>query len=291
MRRYGSAGVVRAHAQAKVEAFSFQPGARLSFAEDIPDVLAYPRNRRGWGNLCRMLSAGNLRAKKGTCTLYETDLVEWGEDILIAVLPDPVIGASEAKNLAEFLKRLKPHFADRLYLALVPRYDGFDQLVFAGLATIARNVGTRLIATNSPLFHAPARRPLADIVTAIREHVTVAQAGFRLQANAERHLKPPAEMARIFRDYPEAIANTGHFFRRLNFTLAELEYQYPDESFAGETTTQTLRRLTMEGAHVRYPEGIPAKVSTQIEYELELIASKRYEPYFLTVRNIMEYAR
>ncbi len=141
------AGVVRAHAQAKVEAFSFQPGARLSFAEDIPDVLAYPRNRRGWGNLCRMLSAGNLRAKKGTCTLYETDLVEWGEDILIAVLPDPVIGASEAKNLAEFLKRLKPHFADRLYLALVPRYDGFDQLVFAGLATIARNVGTRLIAT------------------------------------------------------------------------------------------------------------------------------------------------
>lgn len=285
------AGVVRAHAQAKVEGYSFQPGARLSFADDIPDVLAYPRNRRGWGNLCRMLSAGNLRATKGTCTLYEADLVEWGEDILFAALPDPVIGAPEANNLAAFLKRLKPHFADRLYLALVPRYDGFDQLVFAGLATIARNVGTRLIATNSPLFHEPARRPLADIVTAIREHVTVAQAGFRLQANAERHLKPPAEMARIFRDYPEAIANTGQFFRRLNFNLLELEYQYPDESFAGETTTQTLRRLTMEGAHVRYPQGIPEKVSVQIEYELDLIASKRYEPYFLTVRNIMEYAR
>lgn len=285
------AGVVRAHAQAKAEKSTFQPGARLSFAENLPDVLAYPCNRRGWGNLCRMLSAGNLRAKKGTCTLYESDLIEWGEDLLIAVLPDPVIGAPEATLLAAFLKRLKPHFSDRLYLALVPRYDGFDQLAFAGLATIARHAAVKLVATNSPLFHAAARRPLADVVTAIREHVTIAEAGYRLHANAERHLKTPTEMARIFRDYPEAIANTGHFFRRLKFSLSELEYQYPDESIDGETPTQTLRRLTMEGARTRYPGGIPKKVSTQIEYELTLIATKRYEPYFLTVRNIMEFAR
>ncbi|KQX44198.1 MULTISPECIES: error-prone DNA polymerase [unclassified Ensifer] len=285
------AGVVRAHAQAKVEKSAFQPGARLTFAEDLPDVLAYPLNRRGWGNLCRMLSAGNLRAKKGTCTLYETDLMEWGEDLLLAVLPGPVIGAPEATLLADFLKRLKPHFADRLYLALVPRYDGFDQFAFAGLATIARHASVRLVATNSPLFHAAGRRPLADVVTAIREHVTIATAGYRLHANAERHLKTPAEMVRIFRDYPEAIANTGHFFGRLKFSLSDLEYQYPDESIPGETPTQTLRRLTMEGARERYPEGISEQVSRQIEYELGLIAEKRYEPYFLTVRNIMQFAR
>ncbi|HEV7306041.1 error-prone DNA polymerase [Ensifer sp.] len=285
------AGVVRAHAQAKVEKYAFQPGARLSFAEGLPDVLAYPSSRRGWGNLCRMLSAGNLRAKKGTCTLYETDLIEWGEDLVLAVLPDPVIGASEATVLGDFLKRLKLHFGDHLYLALVPRYDGFDQFAFAGLATIARHASVKLVATNSPLFHAADRRPLADVVTAIREHVTIASAGYRLHANAERHLKTPDEMARLLRDYPEAITNTGQFFGRLKFSLSDLEYQYPDESIAGETPTQTLRRLTMEGARKRYPEGIQEKVSTQIEYELELIASKRYEPYFLTVRNIMEFAR
>ncbi|MDI7863088.1 error-prone DNA polymerase [Rhizobiaceae bacterium n13] len=287
-------GVVRVHAQAKAAGYAFSPGARLVFADGTPDILAYPQNRRGWGHLCRLLSAGNLReqAEKGSCILFEDDLLEWGDDMMLAVVPQPT--ASEGiggEVLQGLLERLLARFHGRVFLALVPRYDGLDRVIFAGLAAIATKAGVPLIASNAPLYHEASRRPLADVVTAIRAHATIATAGFRLAANAERHLKGAADMARIFRDYPEAIANTGKFFRRLGFSLEELCYQYPDESLAGETPSQTLERLAREGAVRRYPGGIPEKVSRQIDYELTLIREKRYEPYFLTVRNIIEFAR
>ena len=286
------AGVVRMHAQAKAAGFDFRPGARLVFADGTPDILAYPQNRRGWAHLCRLLSVGNLRGEKGTCILHESDLLEWGEDLLIVVVPGAIVAASvDDSPLLGLLQRLAASFGNRVFLALVPRYDGLDRATFATLAHIADKAGIALIASNEPLYHEVARRPLADIVTAIRTHVPVASAGFRLAANAERHLKGPAEMVRIFRDYPKAIANTARFFRSLSFSLDELRYQYPDESLAGETPAETLERLAREGAARRYPEGTPEKVSKQIDYELALIREKQYEPYFLTVRNIIEFAR
>ena len=285
------AGVVRMHAAAKLKGFAFRPGARLVFADATPELVAYPMNRRGWGHLCRLLSAGNLRSQKGICTLYEDDLVEWAEDLLVAAMVPSFATNAEAEDYAARLARLLPALKGRLYLTLVPRYDGLDRLAFRRIADMGRSLSLPLIASNDPFYHAPERKPLADVVTAIREHVTVADAGFRLLSHAERHLKEPREMARLLRAYPQAIAATAEFFSRIDFSLDELSHQYPDEAVGGEPAPAALRRLTYEGAARRFPSGIPAKIRDLLEYELSLIAEKRYEPYFLTVHRIIGYAR
>ncbi|MCD7108227.1 error-prone DNA polymerase [Rhizobium sp. DKSPLA3] len=320
-------GVVRVHAEAREEKFPFQPGARLVFADGTPDMLVYPRNRQGWAHLCRLLSAGNLRADhKGTCTLFLSDLLTWQEHLQVIVMTGctheggheraqadlqdvaangPSAELSDAgtasgpdgtkvrdwKRLGETLRSLQPFLKSRLFLGMTPRYDGFDAPNFAALAALADSTGIRLIATNDVLYHSPDSRPLADVMTAIREHVTIAAAGFRLQANAERFLKAPGEMVRIFRRYPQAVAHTERFFRTLDFTLDELKHNYPDEAGPGETSAQTLERLVREGAARRYPHGVPEAVETKIAYELDLIHKKQYEPYFLTVHRLVAFAR
>jgi len=291
--RNSVAGVVRAHAIARQSNYRFQPGARLVFADGTPDILAYPQNRKGWGHLCRLLSAGNLRAEKGACILYEEDLIAWGDAMMLAAVPAPALVEDKAgwQALSDCLERLRTRFPRQLHLVLSPSYDGRDRLVFEALAMLASKVRLPLIATNQPLYHVPARRPLADIVTAIREHVAVADAGFLLAPNAERHLKPAREMARLFAAYPSAVENSQSFFARLQFSLDELKHNYPDESAPGETAAQTLERLTWLGAARRYPAGVTEKIATQIRYELDLIRQKGYESYFLTVHNIIQHAR
>jgi error-prone DNA polymerase len=283
------AGTVRVHMAAKAAQLPYHPGTRLDFSDETPDILAYPVDRPAWGRLCRLLSQGNLRAdKKGTCELYEADLMEWGEGLLLVIMAEP---GKHTEQLPELLKRLRGRFPDQAYLALVPRYDGHDKRTFSLFAGIAAEAGMPVLATNDALMHEAARRSMADVVTAIREHVPVQQAGFKLAAHAERHLKTPQEMVRLFQNYPQAIENACRFFDRLTFSLDELKYQYPDESLPGETPAHTLRRLAYEGAERRYPKGVPDKVHDQMESELELIGERRYEPYFLTVWKIMEYAR
>jgi error-prone DNA polymerase len=282
------AGVVRAHLAAKEGGFAYHPGARLVFSDQTPDILAYPVDRVAWGRLCRMLSAGNMRAEKGTCRLFEADLMEWGEGLLLIVLPP---ADQESDPLVALLARLKSCFGDAVHLGLSARYDGNDRLNFGWLSALAESCGVAPVALNEPFYHDPSRRPLADIVAAIRHRVKVADAGFLLSANAERHLKGPAEMVRIFRDYPGAIANAQNFFARLRFSLDELKYQYPDESVPGETPAETLRRLAWEGAAERYPDDVPDKVAGQIEHELSIIAELQYEPYFLTVHDLVHFAR
>ncbi len=285
------AGVVRMHAAAKVTGYAIRPGARLVFADGTPELLAYPMNRRGWGHLCRMLSAGNLRSEKGICTLYEADLLEWSEDLMFAAMAPAFANPEQAEAFCGRLAVLAAYLTGRLYLTLVPRYNGLDRLTFARLQAMGERLSIPLIASNAPFYHVPERKPLADIVTAIRDHMTLAEAGFRLAANAERHLKPPGEMVRLFRLYPDAIEATADFFGRLDFSLDELSHQYPDETVDGEPADRALRRLTYEGAARRFQEGVPPKVADLLEYELKLIADKRYEPYFLTVHRIITYAR
>lgn len=285
------AGVVRLHASAKLNGLEFRPGARLLFADDTPELLAYPMNRRGWGHLCRMLSAGNLRSKKGICTLYEADLLDWSEDLLFVAMPPTMPEKADAVAYEANLDRIRPRLEDRLYLALVPRYDGLDHKSFGELALIAGHLDLPLIATNDAVYHAPERKPLADMTIAIREHVPIANAGFRLHAHAERHLKSPTEMARLLRAWPDSLDNNVRFFSRLHFSLDELSHQYPEEILDGDPPALALRRLTYEGAHKRYPDGIPHKVLGLLDYELKLIAEKRYEPYFLTVYRIVCHAR
>ncbi len=319
--RNSVAGVVRAHAQIRamkeeyektvqenqglrekgeeekelLEAVPFQPGARLVFCDGTPDILAFPQTRKGWAHLCRMLSAGNLRAQKGSCILSEADLIEWGDEMMLALVANPVWldDASGRQKLEDCLERLKARFRKKIYLVLSPSYDGRDAEIFARLSLLATRNRIPLIASNQPLYHHAARRPLSDIVTAIREHVTITRAGFRLAPNAERYLKDAREMRRLFRAYPSAIANTQTFFKSLTFSLDELKHNYPDEGDGGETPSDMLERLTWEGARKRYPdpEGIPDKVKTQIGYELKLIRDKEYAPYFLTVYKIIQHAR
>ncbi|MGN7295318.1 error-prone DNA polymerase [Rhizobium sp. SAFR-030] len=291
------AGVVRAHAQLRDledgADLKVQPGCRLVFADGTPDVLAYPRNRQGWGHLCRLLSQGNLRSEKGQCLLFLDDLLEWGDDIMLAVLPGRTLldDQAAADAFPALLARLRARFSKACYLALSAEYDGRDSLAFASFSQWARQCRMPLIATNQPLYHHPERRPLSDVVTAIREHVTVPQAGFRFAANAERYLKAASRMAGIFRRYPEAVENSVRFFEKLTFSVRELKHNYPEERVDGETPSETLERLAYAGARERLGNDIPEKLRLQIVEELQLIRQKEYAAYFLTVRNIMEFAR
>ncbi|WP_137130534.1 error-prone DNA polymerase [Rhizobium sp. FY34] len=291
------AGVVRAHAQLRDMKedgkLKVQPGARLVFEDATPDILAYPRNRKGWGNLCRLLSAGNLRAEKGSCLLGLNDLLEWGDDMMLALLPHRSLleDKAGAQAFEILLPRLRRRFGPTLHLALSPDYDGRDSFAFAAFAQWASRARIPLLATNQPLYHHPDRRPLADVVTAIRTHQSVQEAGFRFAANGERYLKPASRMAAIFRRYPDAIANSTRFFDQLDFSLHELRHHYPEEKVNGETPSETLERLTYEGARARFGGEIPQKLRLQIDEELQLIREKDYARYFLTVRNIMEFAR
>ena len=182
--------------------------------------------------------------------------------------------------------------ATQVWLGASMRYRGDDARRLARLAALAGAARVPLIATGDVLYHAPERRPLQDVMTCIREHVTLATAGRRLEANAERHLKTPEEMARLFRAAPEAVDETLHLLERCKFSLDELKYEYPDETREGYATPQeALVAATEEGARRRYPDGIPHKVRTALDHEFALIATLNYAPYFLTVYDIVRFAR
>ncbi|WP_246272837.1 error-prone DNA polymerase [Oricola thermophila] len=282
-------GTVRAHMAAKEAELEYRPGARLVFCDGTPDVLAYPKNRAGWGRLCRMLTAGNMRGEKGAPLVQRGDLMEWGAGLALAVLPKPT---ALDENCLSFLQDLKSAFGRSVRLALAPSYDGRDRATLEAARALAGAAGVRLMAVGEVLYHERARRPLGDVLTAIREHVPLGEAGYRLPANAERHMKPPHEMARLFRAAPEAVAETLSFFGELDFSLDELRYQYPEEPHGDSASPQeALERLAWEGARTRYGETVPDKVAAQIRHELKLIAELDYAPYFLTVHDIVRFAR
>ncbi|MGA9559875.1 MAG: error-prone DNA polymerase, partial [Pseudolabrys sp.] len=278
------AGVVRAHLAKREQNLSlrYHPGVRLVFADGTPDVLAYPRDRAGWGRLCRLLTVGNLRAEKGDCILRLDDLLAhiFGLE-LIAM-------GGHGPSLA----RLREAAPRRVRLAASMLYRGRDRARLTRMQEFARAACVPLIAVNDVLYHHPDRRPLADVLTCIREKTTIDLAGRKLAANAERYLKPPLVMARLFRNAPEAIEETTVLSDALSFSLDELRYEYPDEQVKGFSNAQdALVQLTYEGAVRRYPQGLPDKVRANLEHELKLIAQLQYAPYFLTVYDIVRFAR
>ncbi|TPK59825.1 MULTISPECIES: error-prone DNA polymerase [unclassified Mesorhizobium] len=285
------AGVVRAWQQAKVETLAYHPGSRLVFCDGTPDILAYPRNRKGWGHLCRMLTQANLREEneKGATLLRRDDLLEWGDLMSLSVLPDL---AAEAEGTLALLGELKDRFGKNLRLGVSPDYAGNDRFRIEQAAAMAELAGLPLMATNDVLYHTAERRPLQDVLTAIRLNIPVSEVGLELTANAERHLKPPLEMARLFRRHPEALAETLRFAQELTFSLSDLQYNYPDEpTQSGLGPQAELERLAREGAARRYPSGVPQSVTRRIEEELALIERLNYARYFLTVHDIVKFAR
>ncbi|MBV9954311.1 MAG: error-prone DNA polymerase [Pseudolabrys sp.] len=282
--RNSVAGVVRPHVLRRDRklAIKYHPGARLVFSDGTPDILAYPRDRAGWGRLTRLLTQGNLRGKKAECVLTFDDLVahQFGLE-LIAMGGDTAL-----------LSRLREAVPDRTRLAASMLYRGRDSARLAKLGVTARQARVPLIATNDVIFHHPDRRELADVLTCIREKVTIDKAGRKLAPNAERFLKPPQEMERLFKDYPFALEETEALSERLTFSLDELSYEYPDETVSGFASPQeALVHLTYEGAKWRYPDGVPDAVMKTLAHELALIAEVKYAPYFLTVYEIVQFAR
>jgi DNA polymerase III alpha subunit len=228
--RNSVAGVVRAHLARREQNLSlrYHPGARLTFADGTPDILAYPRDRAGWGRLCRLLTLGSLRADKGGCILHLDDLLTHVEGLELITM----------SGSAPILSRLRHAAPRRVRLAASMLYRGRDRARLARTAALAHAADVPLIAINDVHYHHPDRRPLADVLTCIREKTVIDRAGRRLAVNAERYLKPPDEMARLFRDAPEAIEETLKLSEALGFSLDELRYEYPDETIEGFANAQ-----------------------------------------------------
>mgnify|MGYP003392489495 CR=1 FL=1 len=287
------AGVVRAYRELKKLEVKRPPrllvGSRLAFADGSPDILAYPRDRDAYGRLCRLLTRGKLAAGKGKCKLSLENLLEFSEGLLLVLMPTYRL---ETSKLLKTLERLCQSQAGGVWLAASLLYRGDDKRRLTRLQRIAATARVPLLATNEVLYHDPLRRPLQDVLTCIREKTTIGAAGKRLEANAERYLKSPDEMTRLFRDYPKAIEETLRFASFIKFTLDELKYQYPDEPVPpGKTAQRHLEDLTWQGAHKYFPIGIPPKVKKTIHKELRLIRKLEYAHYFLTVHDIVRYAR
>ena len=289
------AGVVRAHSELENPEVAHKPklliGARIVFMDGTPDILVYPRNRAAYGRLCQLLTRGKMGAdvEKGECHLKFSDLLDYAEgQLLVLTLPHRF----ETVATTKILERLKQSPADGVWLAASLLYRGDDRRRLARLARLAQSADVPLLATNEVLYHHPTRRSLQDVLTCIREKTTIEAIGKRLEANAERHLKPANEMARLFRDYPEAIAETLCFADRITFSLDQLKYQYPDEPVPpGKTAQQHLEDLTWTGVQKYFDGKIDDTLRATLHKELALIAELKYAHYFLTVHDIVHYAR
>ena len=279
------AGIVRAHEAAKQTGVRLIVGARMILADGM-ELLLYPTDRPAYARLTRLLSLGKGRAGKAKCELHWSDVAQWNEGLIAILVPDQA-DPHTAKQLA----RLAQVFGERGYLALSLRRRPRDLERLHALANLAGQARIATVATNDVLYHAKARRILQDVVTCIRERVTIDEAGFLKERHADRYLKSPKEMARLFRLWPEAVARSAEIAARCTFSLDELRYQYPHEVTLGLSAQAALDRLTWEGAAARYPEGLPADVAKALRHELGLIESLGYAPYFLTVDAIVRFAR
>ncbi|HEX3424195.1 MAG TPA: error-prone DNA polymerase [Sphingomicrobium sp.] len=280
------AGVVRMHSACKSAGIRPLIGCRLVLA-DAPALLAYPINRDGYGQLSRLLSLGKMRAKKGECELSLSDVIDHSDKIAFIAWPSDDLEEFETQ-----LPRLCGALASLRHVAASWLYRGNDNARIERLDRLAKRHGCTIIATNDVHYHAPDRRPLQDVITCIREKTVIANAGYLLNPNAERHLKSPAEMIRLFERWPHAISATREFADAIHFSLNELRYEYPRETVPhGRTPQQYLEHLTRKGAKEHWPGGIPDKVLKQLNYELPLIEKLDFARYFLTVHDIVAYAR
>ena len=266
------------------------PAARLLFS-DAPPITALPENRAGWASLCRLISKGRLAAEKGGCDLKLADLLDHAKGLQLLLWPDARRVRGGAQVWTPHMKRLTRRFAGKMHLLMHPVYDGQDADRFDALTAEAEALGLHTVASAAPRMHHGRRRRLADVLTAIRLKRKVDDLGRDALVNGEQRLRSEAEMRRLYRDHGYAIDRAWELSRKLQFSLDELRYEYPSEVTDTETPPERLRRLAYEGLKWRYPSGAPDNVVAMLEHELTLISKLRYEPYFLTVRDIVQFAR
>ena len=311
------AGVVRIHAEAKALGLKPVIGCRIETVEGLV-FLAYPATRAAYGRLCRLISAGRMARldgewqEKGICEINLALLAEHAEGVHLVLVPPEQLDAEltvavpgnvvtldgarpEVVSTAPF-PELLPHLVARLpslrHLAASYLYTGDDLARIARLDALAKAHGLSLLATNQVLYHVPQRRPLHDVMTAIHHKTTVAAAGHLLEPNAERHLKSPEEMQRLFARWPHAIAAARELADACQFSLDELRYEYPRQTYPDGLDAQAyLERLTWEGAGQHYRGGVPDSVAETLRKELALIGKKQLAQYFLTIKDIVDFAR
>jgi error-prone DNA polymerase len=286
--RNSLAGVVRAWTAAKKRKVRVLTGCRLEFMDGTPSLLCYPTDREAFGRLTRLLTVGQRRAKKGECHLAWQDFLEHSDGQLGLILPPAKLDEAFERDLA----RMAGDLRGRSWLAASRAYAAQDLKRLSRLDALGRDAGAPIVATNDVLYHGPERRPLQDVITCVREHCAIQEAGFHLEANAERHIKSPAEMARLFERWPRAVERTIEIVERIGFDLGHVREQYPDEPVPpGRTAMEHLTDLTWKGAAWRYPKGVDPKVAAQLKEELRLIEKMNYPNYFITVHDIVQKAR
>lgn len=272
--------------KARARAFKLILGARLRFNDGTPDILAYPEDRQGWGHLCRLLTLGNTRAKKGQCEIGLRDLLRTPEGLLLIVMPP-----RRLEGLDVLLRQMNDASPCAIWLGVVMGRAGDDRRRLARLRTIGAATGTPLMALNDVLYHDADQRDLQDVVTCIRDGVTLETAGRRLHQNAERYLKPSAEMSRLFADAPDAVVETQGFLARVAFDLKDIQYNYPEEPIPPDRTPEDwLQHLVERNLGPKYPDGVPEKVRETLQVELAFIAERKLAPYFLTIHDIVRVA-
>lgn len=286
------AGVVRIHTEAKKACVTPLIGARLVLLCGT-ELLAYPQDRDAYARLSTLLSKGKMQTsegawqEKGETHLTLEMLKLHAQGLHLIVIPPENLDVFAAN-----LPRLIAALPDMRFIAATHLYRGDDRARINRLDTLARHHDLSIFATNDVLYHTPERRPLQDVMVAIREGVIVSKAGFLLESNAERHLKSPVEMCRLFADWPHAIAATRSLANQISFALTDLQYEYPHEIVPeGSTPMEELARLTWSGAQNRYPDGIPDHVTKIIHKEFALIEKKEIARYFLTINDIVRFAR
>lgn len=281
------AGVVRANTAAKELSLKLIIGSEIR-PVDAPPVILWATDRRSYGNLSRLITTGRRRAPKGECHLSITDIAEHSTGLVAGVVPP----SHREEFAAADGHRYRDIFGKSGYLLAELHRGSHDRHRLGWLQELSRQTGLPLVAAGNVLFHVPDRKPLHDVLTAIRYRMTVDQAGKHLEPNAERHLRPLDTIGTIFADVPQALRRTLEIAEQCTFSLDELRYEYPEElAPAGLTPVQYLRQLTWNGAEQRYPGGLPEKIRRLLGRELNLIEELRYEPYFLTVWDLVRFAR
>ena len=275
-------GIVRGHGAAKEIGMRYIVGVRLVL-EDDSEILAYPKTRTAFGRLSRLLTTGKRRTIKGGCQLGLDDLLEWGDDSVLIGLRGP--------HFKSMMKRLLARFGDDVFVGMAPRYDGEDKERFDKRAMLARSIGAPPVAVGDAIMHEGRRIRIADILSCLREKTTIDRLGRHAQPNAERRIKSEFELRRLFQGHSQACANSWAIAKACTFSLDELKYEYPDEITDGMEPNERLRTLTEEGLVRRYPDGVSLKIRAMVEKELTLIAELDYARYFLTVHDIVLFAR
>ncbi len=287
------AGIVRAHVVAKKYGIRIIPACRLDLL-DGASLLAYPTDKDAYSRISNLLTVGNLRAEKGKCNLYKADVYQYAKGSKFIIIPpatlNEVFDFDDAFN--KVVREYRDALGDHVYIAASRSYGGNDAKELYRIAQLVKQFNTPMVATNDVHYHHPMRRELQDVVTCVREKCTIHNAGFRLHPNAERYLKVNEEMLRLFRHYPDAILQTQFIADACAFSLDHLKYQYPKEiTTNGRTPQEELIFLCWQGAHAIFGDNIPEKIKENIHYELTFIEQASYAEYFLTVYDIVRYAR